>query len=88
MSKLFSEVKNKNAKKVIYKEHPYGPQELKRKFYVTPVRDIRSLKINFPAPDITDQYKTAVRIRRIFHTVFYYSSDYKLRELILSQSIT
>lgn len=59
VSKLFGEVKNKGVKPPVY-EHPFGPDELKRKFYVVPVKDIRSLKISFAAPDVVHQYKTAV----------------------------
>ncbi|KAK7590251.1 hypothetical protein V9T40_001864 [Parthenolecanium corni] len=58
VSKLFGDVKNKQVKPVIY-EHPFGPDELKRRFYVVPVKDIRSLKISFSAPDIVHQYRTA-----------------------------
>ncbi|XKL64356.1 hypothetical protein PGB90_004442 [Kerria lacca] len=57
--KLFEDVKNKHVKKIIYEDHPYGLEELKRKIYLVPIQDIRSLKISFSAPDVTDQYKTA-----------------------------
>lgn len=67
VSKLFGDVKNKQVKPVIY-EHPFGPDELKRRFYVVPVKDIRSLKISFSAPDIVHQYRTAVSFP--FHIPF------------------
>ncbi len=60
VSKLFGNVKNKRVQKSVYNEHPYGPDEVKRKFYIVPVKDTRSLKISFSAPDVTVQYKTAV----------------------------
>lgn len=60
MKNLFEDVENKHVNKVVYSDHPYGPEELKRKFYIVPVKDIRSLKISFSAPDVVDQYRTAV----------------------------
>lgn len=60
VTEYFDDVENKHVKKVVYKDHPYGPEELKRKFYIVPVKDIRSMNVSFPAPDVVDQYKTAV----------------------------
>lgn len=57
---LFGRVKNNHISRVVYDDHPYGPEELKRKCYMVPIKDTRSLTINFAAPDIVRQYKTAV----------------------------
>lgn len=60
VNNLFDNVKNKDVECPIYNDHPYGSEQLKRKFYVVPVKDIRSLKISFSAPDVIDQYRTSV----------------------------
>ncbi|XP_065207037.1 insulin-degrading enzyme [Planococcus citri] len=59
VSNLFDDVNNKDVECPIYNDHPYGSEQLKRKFYVVPVKDIRSLKISFSAPDVIDQYRTS-----------------------------
>lgn len=41
-------------------ESPLGPEELKKKLSVVPIKDLRNLIINFPIPDLTDSYKACV----------------------------
>ncbi|XP_034244574.1 insulin-degrading enzyme isoform X2 [Thrips palmi] len=38
-------------------ESPLGPDELKKRLSVVPIKDLRNLVINFPIPDLTDFYK-------------------------------
>lgn len=55
---LFSGVKNKNISVPEWKEHPFGPEQLKLKGYVVPVKDVRNLNITFPIPDLHPYYKS------------------------------
>lgn len=41
-------------------DSPYGPEELRKKLSVVPVKDIRNLGISFPIPDLADEYKASV----------------------------
>uniref|UniRef100_A0A8D9BMR4 Insulin-degrading enzyme n=5 Tax=Cacopsylla melanoneura TaxID=428564 RepID=A0A8D9BMR4_9HEMI len=54
----FKDVKNKNVKTPVWNTHPYGKDQLKTKTYVTPVKDLRSLLVTFPIPDLQDQHKS------------------------------
>ena len=65
---LFANVKNNNVEKPEWKEHPFATEHLQIKGYVVPVKDIRSIKICFPAPDYHEHYKSSVRI---FHSQCY-----------------
>lgn len=56
---LFSPTQNKN---VVLKEtidHPYGPEQLKSKGFIVPVKDLRNLNIMFPVPDLHKYYKAS-----------------------------
>lgn len=60
---LFKSVENKKTKPYMfpYKYHPWGPDQLKNKIYIVPLDDkTQKLRLNFPIPDIRDQYRTAV----------------------------
>ncbi|XP_054708191.1 insulin-degrading enzyme-like [Uloborus diversus] len=55
---LFSEVANANVDIPRWKEHPFDSKHLQLQGYVVPVKDIRSLNITFPIPDLQEQYQT------------------------------
>lgn len=59
---LFEKIDNKNAKKQIYpfKFHPLGAEQLQKEIYIAPQSDRQSLRVIFPVPDTTHQYKTNV----------------------------
>ncbi len=40
-----------------WQQHPYGPDQLGYRLDVAPVKDIRSLSINFPIHDCTPHYR-------------------------------
>ncbi|GLH05411.1 SFRICE_018075 [Gryllus bimaculatus] len=54
---MFSNVKNKTVKVPYWPEHPFGPEQVKIKGYVVPVKDLRTLNITFPIPDLHEYYK-------------------------------
>lgn len=55
---MFKDVKNKNVHTPEWPTHPYGKDQLKTKGYITPVKDVRSLLVSFPIPDLQDQHKS------------------------------
>ncbi|XP_041476883.1 insulin-degrading enzyme-like isoform X1 [Lytechinus variegatus] len=55
---LFSNVENKNVRISEWLEHPYGKDQLKVKFEVVPVKDLRQLNVSFPIPDLQEHYKS------------------------------
>ena len=55
--KYFTDIKNKNVKVPSWPHHPYGDQQ-PRKVYVVPVKDLKSLELLFPIPDMQPHYKT------------------------------
>lgn len=58
VTQLFCEIKNKSLSAPEWKVHPFGPQQAKKKLMVVPVKDVRSLTITWPIPDLTPLYKS------------------------------
>ncbi|XP_076245093.1 insulin degrading metalloproteinase isoform X2 [Calliopsis andreniformis] len=56
---LFSQVKNKDVDLPIWPYHPFKEEHFKTKWYVVPIKDIRSLNIVFPLPDLQAFYKSS-----------------------------
>lgn len=64
VTSLFGNVQDKDATnfEYTYKHHPWGPEQLKHKFYVVPLaKQLQSLRLCFPLPDVR-KYKLAVCI--------------------------
>lgn len=59
---LFSNVENKNVKRPEWTDHPFGPEQLRVRGYVVPVKDLRNLNISFPIPDLHEHYKSGPSI--------------------------
>lgn len=59
---LFAAVENKNVASPEWKEHPFGPDQLQKKGFIVPVKDIRNLNITFPMPDMREHYESQVVI--------------------------
>ncbi|XP_067129485.1 insulin-degrading enzyme [Centruroides vittatus] len=55
---LFADAQNKSVDVPKWDEHPFGPEQLKTRGYVVPVKDIRNLNITFPIPDLQPYYRT------------------------------
>ncbi|KAG8188554.1 hypothetical protein JTE90_007162 [Oedothorax gibbosus] len=55
---LFSSVINKNVKMPEWKDHPFDSNHLRLKGYVFPVKNIRTLVITFPIPDLNHEYRS------------------------------
>lgn len=55
---LFSNIADKDVTAPEWKEHPFGPDQLKRMLKIVPVKDIRKLSVTFPIPDLQPYYKT------------------------------
>ncbi|XP_067928601.1 insulin-degrading enzyme-like [Watersipora subatra] len=45
---LFGNTMNKRVKKPSWPEHPYGPQQLRKRVHVVPIKDIRTLELLWP----------------------------------------
>ncbi|XP_039282845.1 insulin-degrading enzyme isoform X2 [Nilaparvata lugens] len=56
---LFSATENKHVEVAEWLDHPYGPDQLKSKGFIVPVKDLRNLNILFPIPDLTEHYKAS-----------------------------
>ena len=41
----------------IWTESPFGPEQLKKRLFMVPIKDRRNLVISFPIPDLTEYYK-------------------------------
>ncbi|XP_076308150.1 insulin-degrading enzyme-like isoform X2 [Tachypleus tridentatus] len=54
---LFCDVKNKNVTVPEWLEHPFGPEQLKMRTSVVPIKDMRDLYVSFPIPDLQKFYK-------------------------------
>ncbi|CAL1267103.1 unnamed protein product [Larinioides sclopetarius] len=54
---LFSKVTNKNVEIPEWKEHPFDSEHLKLEGYVVPVKDVRTLNVSFPIPDLRHEYR-------------------------------
>nr|CAD7441027.1 unnamed protein product [Timema bartmani] len=55
---LFSAVRNKEVEVPRWPQHPFGPDQLRMKAYIVPVKDLRNLGITFPVPDLHEHYKS------------------------------
>ncbi|XP_014680687.1 PREDICTED: insulin-degrading enzyme-like [Priapulus caudatus] len=54
---MFGECENKDLTVPEWSDHPFGPDQLKLKAYVVPVKDLRGLHVTFPIPDLHEHYK-------------------------------
>ncbi|KAK5981740.1 Insulin-degrading enzyme protein, partial [Trichostrongylus colubriformis] len=54
----FVAIKNKNVKRMEWLESPYGREQLGKRIEIVPIEDTRSLSIEFPIPDLRDEYKS------------------------------
>ena len=59
---LFSSVKNKEVEAPVWPDHPMGPEQLKVKGFIVPVKDLRNLNITFPIPDLHEYYRAGVSV--------------------------
>lgn len=56
---LLKDVKNKEINIPEWNESPYGPEQLKKQAYVVPVKDLRSMSVTWPIPDLHPHYKSS-----------------------------
>lgn len=52
----FDAIENKKVSRQVWKEFPYGPEQLAKKVEVVPIKDTRMLSITFPFPDLNTEY--------------------------------
>ncbi|XP_041968521.1 insulin-degrading enzyme [Aricia agestis] len=57
--KLFSPVEDKSVTAPSWPDHPFPPELRRKRAYCYPVKDLRSLSIDFPIPDTRKHYKSA-----------------------------
>ncbi|XP_063837017.1 insulin-degrading enzyme [Ostrinia nubilalis] len=55
---LFSAVENTSVDAPTWPEHPFPPELRRKRAYCLPVKDLRSLSIDFPIPDTRKHYKS------------------------------
>ncbi|XP_052757227.1 insulin-degrading enzyme [Galleria mellonella] len=55
---LFSAVEDRSVEAPQWPEHPYPSQLRRKRAYCVPVKDLRSLSIDFPIPDTRKHYKS------------------------------
>ncbi|XP_075989549.1 insulin degrading metalloproteinase [Anticarsia gemmatalis] len=55
---LFSVVEDKSVTAPVWPEHPFPPELRRKRAYCLPVKDLRSLSIDFPIPDTRKHYKS------------------------------
>ncbi|GMT12239.1 hypothetical protein PFISCL1PPCAC_3536 [Pristionchus fissidentatus] len=53
----FAEIENMNVTPDVY-DHPYGPEQCGKFVQAVPIKDMRTLSMCFPMPDLTEEYKT------------------------------
>jgi insulysin len=57
---IFLQVPNRNATMPTWPETPYTKEYMQTKIEIVPIKDIRSISINFPIPYEAIDYKTSV----------------------------
>lgn len=62
---LFKDVKNIDLEKMFfpYEEHPWQKEHLGNIMFITSLPNIRRLRLNFPTPEVLDQYKVSVSLQ-------------------------
>ncbi|XP_068625858.1 insulin-degrading enzyme [Battus philenor] len=55
---MFSEVQDRGVTAPTWPEHPFPPNLRRKRAYCLPVKDLRSLSIDFPIPDTRQYYKS------------------------------
>lgn len=59
---IFSDIQNKNVTAPVWNENPYTSNEMGTVTKILPIKNIRSLNISFPFPDVRNDYKVGVDI--------------------------
>ncbi|KAK0078471.1 hypothetical protein PV325_002451, partial [Microctonus aethiopoides] len=57
--KMFAEIKNKNVAIPEWPEHPFNNDHFGHKWFIVPIKDIRTLKMIFPLPDLRKYYRSS-----------------------------
>jgi len=60
VEELFTGVPNKDLPLPFWPSSPYGPENLPKLLELTPIKDKRTLSLNFPIPYTVPFYKTQV----------------------------
>ncbi|XP_013144046.1 PREDICTED: insulin-degrading enzyme [Papilio polytes] len=55
---LFSAIEDRDVTPPSWPEHPYPPARCRKRAYCLPIKDLRSLSIEFPIPDYLKHYKS------------------------------
>lgn len=57
---LFGEIVNKKVREPSWPEHPYGPDQLRKRVLVVPVKDLRRLQLLWPCYDLHKYWESRV----------------------------
>ncbi|XP_011312074.1 insulin-degrading enzyme, partial [Fopius arisanus] len=57
--KMFAEVQNKEVDAPEWPDHPFNENHYEHKWFIVPVKDVRTLKMIFPLPELREHYKSA-----------------------------
>lgn len=66
---MFVEVENKGVDIPEWPDHPFNKDHYEHKWYIVPVKDVRTLKMIFPLPELRDHYKSDVSTRNILEII-------------------
>lgn len=58
---LFGDMVNNHVEEPSWPEHPYGPEQLRKRVLAVPVKDLRELHLLWPCEDPQDFWETKVR---------------------------
>ncbi|KAK0161382.1 hypothetical protein PV327_009858 [Microctonus hyperodae] len=59
---MFAEVENKNVAAPEWPEHPFNNDHFGHKWFIVPIKDVRTLKMVFPLPDLRKYYRSSPAI--------------------------
>lgn len=58
---LFEKIVNMRVREPCWQEHPYGPQQLRRRVFAVPIMDVRRLELLWPCEDLHQWWESMVR---------------------------
>ena len=59
---LFGNIVNKKVNEPSWPEHPYGADQLRKRVYAVPIKDIRKLSLLWPCDDLQQWWESMVSV--------------------------
>lgn len=60
---LFGDMVNKHVIEPSWPEHPYGPEQVRRRVFAVPVKDLQQLHLIWPCEDMTGYWQSKVGLK-------------------------